>query len=477
MAFRLEDFKKTTRKGGEGAPASVYPHLLKDKKAGARLDIAIRTFDALVGKRRGEMDAQTMTDFFGDPRIARGIVACLGQFYQYKTPRLAELVGSDAARRLQTDALATPFALRAHTYRYVNASHDGFLTEEGRAACYEELARPFGMSAHEWDALLWLDREENQILTRPGAVPTPADIAALYNFHTLDTPLRRAVKIVVNGLNLSLSQASDVRALAHALGVRAVVASEGASVTLSDLEMSSLLPRRPGRLSRAFLSLVHAWGGRQTTGYADTMLGTRKFRLAIGWEMLKWLGVTNGAKEMTLMFKKRFAAADELGKAWAKRRAKGETDGWRLKRLPEPIVTPQGVLLPDFTTTRDAQTAHIVLGDAPTGDWNAPILTLPLGRKPLDPCEVLAKLDALTCNLFALPDAPAPPALPSDFLALCDRAARTGLVPAADATRALHLLDESPLIEWVRRAADPRIRYVPGIGLLSEKMVLAVQEA
>ena len=30
-----------------------------------------------------------MTDFFGDPRLARGIVACLGQFYRYETPDFA----------------------------------------------------------------------------------------------------------------------------------------------------------------------------------------------------------------------------------------------------------------------------------------------------------------------------------------------------------------------------------------------------
>jgi hypothetical protein len=82
MAFRLEDFKKTTRKSSAGGvPPSVYPQQMKDKRALSRLEVAIRTFDALVGKRRGEMAAQTIVDFFGDPRVARGVVACLGQFY------------------------------------------------------------------------------------------------------------------------------------------------------------------------------------------------------------------------------------------------------------------------------------------------------------------------------------------------------------------------------------------------------------
>ena len=48
------------------------------------------------------------------------------------------------------------------------------------------------------------------------------------------------------------------------------------------------------------------------------------------------------------------------------------------------------------------------------------------------------------------------------------------MVDAAGALRALHLLDESPLIEWVRRAADPRVRYLPGIGLCSQELVAAI---
>ncbi len=194
MAFRLEEFKKTTRKSaGGGIPASVYPHQIKDKKALARLEIAIRLFDGSVGKRRRDMDAQAMTDFFGDPRLARGIVACLGQFYKYETPGFRQIVGQDAAASCLREAgLARPVDVRADTYAHVNEHHDGFLTEAELAACYAELGERFCLTAHQWDTLLHLDAEDNQILTRVGAVPTPADIVALYNFHSLDTALKRA---------------------------------------------------------------------------------------------------------------------------------------------------------------------------------------------------------------------------------------------------------------------------------------------
>ncbi len=93
MAFRTTDFKKTSRKAKDDAPAALYPHQMRDKKTLARLDIAIRLFDQMVGKRRGEMDTGALVDFFGDPRLARGVVACLGQYYQYRAPSFAETVG------------------------------------------------------------------------------------------------------------------------------------------------------------------------------------------------------------------------------------------------------------------------------------------------------------------------------------------------------------------------------------------------
>ncbi len=98
------------------------------------------------------------------------------------------------------------------------------------------------------------------------------------------------------------------------------------------------------------------------------------------------------------------------------------------------------------------------------------MIPFPLGRKPLDAGDVLARVDTATNSLFALPPA-APPAVPADVRALCDRAAREGLVRASDARRTLHLLDESPLIAWVRQCEDPRVRYVPGVGLCSREMV------
>jgi hypothetical protein len=480
MAFRQEDFKKTSRKSSAaGVSASVYPHQLKDKKAIARLEIAIRTFDAAAGKRRKDMDAQAMTDFFGDPRLARGIVACLGQFYKYETPDFRQLVGRDGAARLREAGLTRPVDVRAFTYAFVNERHHGFLAESDRAACYEALAKEFCLTAHQWDTLLHSDSEDNQILTRLGAVPTPADIVALYNFHSLDTVLRRSAQIVLLGLSLTTSDAAEVRALARALGVKAVVCAGAGTVSLSESDVPSILPRRAGRLGRCLLHLIAAYGTRSTGGTVEARLGAKAFRLTLTTDLLCVLGMpVKPALVEKPAFKKRFEAGlalhKDLLKETTKRRAAGEMNGWRVKRLPEPIVSALGIHMPDFVLRRGDSKITLMLGAEAAKVNDDLTLTLPLNRKMISASDVLARAELAAANLFALPEA-VPPSVPQDVLALCDRAVSEGMVKAADARRTLHLLDDSPLIEWMRLAADPRVRYIPGIGILSESMVTTIR--
>ena len=163
-----------------------------------------------------------------------------------------------------------------------------------------------------------------------------------------------------------------------------------------------------------------------------------------------------------------------LLKETTKRRVQGEIGVWRIKRLPEPTVSAIGISLPDFLLRRGGTQVSLTLG-AESGRVSDDLkITLPLGRKPLSAVDVLARAEAAAGSLFALPAA-APPTVPRDVLALCDRAASEGMVKAADARRTLHLLDDSPLIEWVRLAADPRVRYIPGVGICSEAMVTTIR--
>ncbi len=475
MAFRTNDFKKTSRKAKGDTPAMLYPHQMRDKKTLARLDIAIRLFDQMVGKRKGDMDAGALVDFFGDPRLARGVVACLGQYYQYRAPTFTETIGQDAASNLLLNNLGTPMAVRAHTYAYLNIHQNGFATEANRAACYAEIACAYGLSAHQWDALMHLDAEENQLLTRPGDTPQAADIAALYNFHALDTALRRAVSVTLTGVSLTPAQAADARRTAERLGTKAVVSQNGAALTLTPAPHDDTVKRRPPQIARAALLLFHAHATRAAAGWAEVVLGTRRFHVTLATDAFRALGCPF-KPETHDSAARRLDRADALHRDLLKLRARGNADGWRIKRLPEPRISAREVLLPDFALTFSGRTVLVVLAERPPQSADMPTVTVPPARVAPSAEAVLAQANLSLNNLFALP-VPTPQAVPHDVRALCDRAATQGLVRAAEAQRTLHLLDEEPLIAWVRQAADPRVRYIPGLGLCAESMVSAIQES
>ena len=76
-----------------------------------------------------------------------------------------------------------------------------------------------------------------------------------------------------------------------------------------------------------------------------------------------------------------------------KRRAHGEAAGWRIARLPEPVVTARGVLLADFRLTQGDRKVYVVLGEEVKGEWDAPVLAVPVGRKAVCAADVLTRAD------------------------------------------------------------------------------------
>jgi len=394
MAFRLKDFKKMARKSAGSSTATVYPHQIKDRKMHARIDMAIRSYDNLVGRPRKEMDAGAMVYFLGDHRVARGIVACLGQQYRYETLPVSRVAGAEAARAMAADGLVTPADFRAKAYGHVNATRSGWVSEAGRMDCYREMAAPYGFAPEIWDDLMHLDAEENQVLTRLGEMPAPADIVAQYNYHSLDTVLRRSTKVVLQDLSLASAEVADVRALATAYGCRAAFSSGNTMVTLTDLEMSSLLPRRAGRLARCLMLILHCLNTSGMSGYAEALIGARKMRLMLSAELLQTLRGGAGAAAFPGL-RGRYAAVSALHKELLKLRVKGEANGWRFKRDPDPIVTGGGIWLPDIVLSHGKRQVAVAFGGRHPELWPIPMLRLSLDSA--DAADVIARAaDLLT---------------------------------------------------------------------------------
>ncbi len=142
MAFKTADFKKTTRKAGD--ERLLYPYQIRDDRYTASIGYAIAYYERMVGRRRAEFEAETLLEFFGDPRLARGLVACLARTYAWREQTFAEALGDETARALWRAGLATPAALRARLYGLANGRYGGVILPHERDDALKYLCSSIG---------------------------------------------------------------------------------------------------------------------------------------------------------------------------------------------------------------------------------------------------------------------------------------------------------------------------------------------
>ncbi len=142
MAFRTQDLRKTVRRerGASGGLRRLYPRLLRDDSVTPKVALAIRFFETKLGTARRELDGETLTQLFGDPKLARCIVGCLGRWYRYRARTFADVLGEERAAGLAEQGLRTPRDLRALAFE--RANHDGgFVHPSDRARFLADLER------------------------------------------------------------------------------------------------------------------------------------------------------------------------------------------------------------------------------------------------------------------------------------------------------------------------------------------------
>src|SRR3954468_8098436 len=212
MSFKTSDFKKTSRTtDGERV---LYPYQIKDDRFTASIGYAIAYYERMAGRRRGEFEAETLLEFFGDPRLARGLVACLARTYAWRGRTFAEALGDQPAQLLWRAGLARPADLRARLYGLANGRYRGVILPHERAEALEFLchkinaealektndqrpttnedAQDVGLTSAQFERALALDSEDQHVLIKLGPTPEPHQIIALYNYHSLETALCHA---------------------------------------------------------------------------------------------------------------------------------------------------------------------------------------------------------------------------------------------------------------------------------------------
>jgi predicted nuclease of restriction endonuclease-like RecB superfamily len=257
-----------------------------------------------------------------------------------------------------------PSDLRARLYELANARYGGFVPPDERPTALSALAAELGapLTPADLERALGLDAEDQQVLTRLGPRPDPERIVARYNYHSLETAVRFAGRI---HLRLEGPVWSILRS-AHNLGRR-----YNLGYTMGDLPGSlfdsrldlTLHGRRDAlggwgrsgrRLARALLRLLAAHPGCAQSGEAEVYLpGGGRATLRLDARALATLGA--GAAESLADDAWDDVVLDEVQRAWARAALRGQTDGWRIRRDPEPLVGEAALVLPDFALRRGRQ--------------------------------------------------------------------------------------------------------------------------
>jgi predicted nuclease of restriction endonuclease-like RecB superfamily len=408
MSFKTADFKKTTRTAD--GQRLLYPYQIRDDRYTASIGYAISYYERMVGRRRAEFEAETLLEFFGDARLARGLVACLARTYAWRAQTLAEALGEETARALWRSGLRTPAAMRAKLYGLANGRYGGVIlphereealaylcstigdqepTNDQRPTTNNEMeakknedqtagAAPEGetqstiITPAQFEQALTLDAEDQHVLVKLGPTPEPHEIIALYNYHSLETAICHAEQL---RLRLRGSVWNIVRS-AHNLARRYRLRYEisGAPRTLFDDRLELTLhggrdalggwTRVGRRLARALLRLLAAHPDSLTDGEALVHLRSQTTTLRLDSRALAALGVAAQAEqELTEPWEEDVLVAFQ--RAWGRAFVRGHTAGWRLRRDPEPLVGSGSVVVPDFALLRGRERLALCLTSGP----------------------------------------------------------------------------------------------------------------
>lgn len=191
MRLALSDLKKTIRR----VHGEVYltPYLIRPKELTGPLGALITLHEDWLGRAHAGFPQDAPAEIVGDYRLARCLVTCLGEWYEWRTPEWPSSATAEEAAALADRGIDTPGRLRLALYDQVNASGGGYLPAETRDAALDAFAAQLGISRASLDALLYLDAGERAVLTRlaPDA-PAPALLAARYNQRALEALLTAA---------------------------------------------------------------------------------------------------------------------------------------------------------------------------------------------------------------------------------------------------------------------------------------------
>jgi len=341
MPFRVADVQKTVRSRGDGE-RYVHPKLLDAVAMEGPVTLTLAYFQARLGRRRRDFEPELLVRFLGEPKVARGLVACLSTTYRWRAESFADVLDARDLVRLGRRGILSPGDLRLHLFDVLNQQEDGFLSGE-RGAALQVLAHRLGLSAPTLDRLFSLDAEENAVLVRIGDVPDPAQVVARYNFEAVHALIRNCAYIefplVTGDCSRALSDAG------RAYGV-AVTEQDGVIRVHSRADAFGSFARWGQRVAHALYAAA---------SIAPSLLRSGRARVPVGGRQAWYLFDRRTRSSLTGITGIVHAArhVPELGDRWQRQRPVGGTGGWQLIGMAEPLVSTAGLAVPQYAIRRD----------------------------------------------------------------------------------------------------------------------------
>jgi predicted nuclease of restriction endonuclease-like RecB superfamily len=423
MKLALADVKKrVVRREGE---AYLVPQLLRRGDLAGELAALVALFEELVGRPRECSPDDRPAEIVGDYRLARGLVAVLGDWYAWEPRVWPGSASAEEAAALDAVHIASSSQLRLALYDAVQREAGGFLPAASREGFLDEFAAGLRVRRETLDALMDLDADSHAILRRVAqSPPTPSVLGERYNWRAVEAMLSAAALVTwvlppafaaAMGTTLG-TLLKRICFLARRMGVYydaeyaspsvstreegrddyARVAERGAPyaaerptptaeerlgpicVTLYGPQEAFGGPTRYGdrlaHLCRTILGMNRPEGGTTSApvgmrGDALVYLRSQPFHFALDERLLKLILPSSAddaaeAPSAPLAFDSDLER--QLFEEFGALEHEQASHGWHLEREPEPVLTGQTVFIPDFTLSRGERRLYLEIA----GYWS-----------------------------------------------------------------------------------------------------------
>ncbi|HEY7358424.1 MAG TPA: DUF790 family protein [Ktedonobacterales bacterium] len=391
--LKLTDLRKTTRRASSGNGRTLYPHFLRDQSLAPRIERAIQYMESMLDRPRRELDQEILMQLFGDPKLARCIVACLATTYRHRSRTFAELLPAASVQALSQSGITNPSELRLWLFRHVNLELPGFVGRAERVPFLARAGETLGLEREQIETLIALDTPEQAILARTGPRPTAADTIARFNYAVVAAILASAPDVNIT-LGKAPAQAEIIRELCACADVQAELA--GRKLTLHGRQDALEGWTRHGIKLVRLLAAMLACGLAAQSGEAVIAApGGGQWHLRLTGEIFGYLGLraaadgAGAADFRAADVLECWRAQDALAAEYSALRRAGEEEGWTLRRAAEPLSLDGAVLPTLFVATRGRQRVFLV--PASHTDGGAARLAAIAARVPLVALHVIGQ--------------------------------------------------------------------------------------